>query len=84
MILISGLMLIWVDTLMTVRGYKNMETICVILSWEDTSVCAIDRIEAEFPCFTWIREINDDIYEATITARIEDVPSIERILAPFV
>ena len=66
------------------REVMIMTTKCFILNWADTSVCAIDRIEAEFPCFTWIHEIDEDSYEVSIQARDEDWPAIERILAPFV
>ena len=61
-----------------------MITKAYILDWADTSVCAIDRIENEFPCFTWIKEIDEDSYEVTIQARQEDWSAIEKILAPFV
>ena len=61
-----------------------MKKICYRLSWEDMSICAIDSIEAGFPCFCVIRDIDENSYEVTITARIEDIPAIERRLAPFV
>ena len=61
-----------------------MKRKCMILSWEDTSICAVERIENEFPCFVIIHDINEDNYEVFIDARIEDWASIERILAPFV
>ena len=61
-----------------------MKTLCYILSWEDSSICAVDGIESSFPCMTRIRDIDQDNYEVTITARIEDVPAIEKRLSPYV
>lgn len=61
-----------------------MKTKCFILSWEDSSIMAVDRIESTFPCFTAIHDIDEDSYEVTIQARIEDWASIEKILARFV
>jgi hypothetical protein len=61
-----------------------MKTVSYILSWEDSSICAVDGIECAFPCFTSIHDIDGDNYEVTITARVEDIPSIERRLAPYV
>lgn len=61
-----------------------MKTVSYILSWEDASICTVYGIEHGFPCFTKIRDIDEDSYEVTITARIEDIPAIERRLAPYV
>ena len=61
-----------------------MKTVSYILSWEDSSISVVDGIEATFPCFTRVRDIDEDSYEVTITARIEDLPAIERRLAPYV
>ena len=61
-----------------------MLTKSFFLSWADLSIGAINRIEAEFPCFTFVYDIDEDTYEAVIKARVEDWPSIENILAPFV
>lgn len=61
-----------------------MKTICFILSWEDSSICAVYGIEHAFPCMTKVRDIDEDNYEVTIHARIEDIPAIERRLAPYV
>jgi hypothetical protein len=61
-----------------------MKTVSYILSWEDSSISVVDGIEATFPCFTKVSDIDEDSYEVTITARIEDLPAIERRLAPYV
>ena len=61
-----------------------MKTVSYLLNWADSSISAIDGIENAFPCMVSIRDIDEDYYEATITARVEDIPSIERRLAPFV
>lgn len=61
-----------------------MKTVCYRLSWEDSSISVIDGIEHGFPCFCSVRDIDGDTYEATITARIEDIPAIEKRLASFV
>lgn len=61
-----------------------MKTVSYILSWEDASICTVYGIEHGFPCFTKVRDIDEDNYEVTITARIEDLPAIERRLAPYV
>lgn len=61
-----------------------MKTVSYILSWEDTSIYVVNGIEHGFPCFTKISDIDEDSYEVTITARIEDLPAIERRLAPYV
>ena len=61
-----------------------MRTVSYFLSWDDNSISAIGGIEANFPCFCTIRDIDEDSYEATITARQEDMPAIERRLAPYI
>ncbi len=61
-----------------------METVSYILSWEDASLCVVYGIEHAFPCFTKIHDIDEDNYEVSITARIEDLPAIEHRLAPYV
>lgn len=61
-----------------------MKTVSYILSWADSSISAVDGIESAFPCMTYIRDIDEDSYEVIITARIEDLPAIERRLAPYV
>ena len=66
------------------REVKVMKTVSYILSWEDASICAVYGIEHGFPCFTKVSDIDEDSYEVTITARTEDLPAIERRLAPYV
>ena len=61
-----------------------MKIVSYILSWEDNSICAVYGIEKAFPCFTKVRDIDGDTYEVSIHARVEDIPSIERRLAPYV
>ena len=60
-----------------------METVSYILSWVDASICTVYGIEHGFPCFTKVRDIDEDSYEVTIIARTEDLPAIERRLAPY-
>ena len=61
-----------------------MKTVSYFLSWADTSICAVDRIANDFPCFVTIADLGEDDYEVMISARAEDIASIEKILAPFV
>ena len=61
-----------------------MKTVSYFLDWADTSICAIDRIAKDFPCFITIADCGEDYYEVMISARVEDIASIENILAPFV
>lgn len=70
--------------LISEREVRDMEIVSYILSWEDASICAVYGIEHGFPCFTKIRDIDEDSYEVTIHARVEDLPAIMRRLAPYV
>ena len=61
-----------------------METVSYLLNWADSSISVVDGIKSAFPCMVAIHDIDEDCYEAIITARIEDLPAIERRLAPYV
>lgn len=62
-----------------------MKTKTYSLPWENVDcLMAIRRIEMNIPCFTLIRDTDDDWYEVTITCREEDVVYVERELAPYV
>lgn len=61
-----------------------MKTKCFTLRWDDNSIIAVDNIEFGFPCFVRVADRGPEFYEVTIEARIEDWPSIERKLAPYV
>lgn len=61
-----------------------MKTVCFILSWADSSISVVNGIESAFPCMVAIHDIDEDSYEVSIHARVEDIPAIERRLAPYV
>ena len=62
-----------------------MRTICIVISDDDYPV--IWDIEDNFACFTSTRIAYhlayDTMLEVTIKARQEDMPAIERKLAPY-
>lgn len=57
---------------------------CYII--EDSSACAaaLKRIENAIPCFTQLELTADGYIEYTIRCRLEDVITVERMLAHFV
>lgn len=61
-----------------------MKTLDIFVEWTNEADNAIDKIITLFPCFvnTTILEMN--WREVTITARIEDIADIEKILAKIV
>ena len=62
-----------------------MKTISVILEWAELgALMVVKEIEKKFPCWTFIKDIDEDYFELTIDAREEDIPVIEKMLAPFV
>lgn len=62
-----------------------MKRVCYGFYWNNSDmVSAIHRVEASFACFTMLNNINEDYAEITILAREEDIPAIEKMLAPYI
>jgi hypothetical protein len=61
---------------MTTKGYL-LET--SLAAWQ-----AVERVVMDFPCFLRKAVCGDSYIELEIQCRDEDLPAIERRLAPFV
>lgn len=62
-----------------------MTTMCVIIAYETISPAVLEMIASpKVPCFISYRDLDEDCFEFTVTARLEDMKCIERILAQYV
>lgn len=62
-----------------------MRTISVFINYEKIAPTVLEQSICHlYPCFISWRDVDEDCFEFTITAREEDVASIERQLAQYV
>lgn len=61
-----------------------MKTLDIFVEWTNEADNAIDKIIDMFPCFVKTTILEMNWREVIITARIEDIASIEKILAKIV
>lgn len=62
-----------------------MKRVCYGFDWSNSEmIFAIRRVERAFACFTILKDVNEDFGEVEILAREEDIPTIERMLAPYI
>lgn len=61
-----------------------MKTLDIFVEWTNEADNTIDKIIDMFPCFVKTTILEMNWREVTITARIEDIASIEKILAKIV
>ena len=61
-----------------------MKTLDIFVEWTNEDDNAIDKIIDMFPCFVKTTILEMNWREVIITARIEDISSIEKILAKIV
>ena len=61
-----------------------MKTLDIFVEWTDEANNTIDKIITLFPCFVETTILEMNWREVIITARIEDIVNIEKILAKIV
>ncbi len=61
-----------------------MRTICVLIENTIHNGNIIDSVYMSFPCFIKEKIVDNNYKEITITARQEDIPSIEKRLSAIV
>ena len=62
-----------------------MRTLVVNIEYAVVSPIVLEnRISKAYPCWVSAKDINEDYFELMVSAREEDVASIEKILAQYV
>ena len=61
-----------------------MKTLCVNIAYEKISPAVLTDILMNVPCFATYHEVDEDTFEFSIQARVEDMRYIENIISAFV
>lgn len=61
-----------------------MMTICFYVESTDKAYDTLDYVIDRFPCFVRWESVEMNYIEVSITARVEDIPSVEKIFAEIV